>query len=155
LGELQVSGAVFPADQLRGQVLLHRGELFDVSKIRQGLESIRELYQSKGYIDVTSEPETTIEEENRIIDVLIKVDEEKQYRVGMVETHGLDPETERLLKSRLEGQVFDGVAFWNFFDEHKTALPKDVLLTDAIQLRRDVSSSSVDLTVDFRPCPKP
>ena len=45
LGELQISGAtVFPADQLRDQFLLRHGELFDVPKIRQGLESIGGLH---------------------------------------------------------------------------------------------------------------
>jgi len=156
LGELRVSGTrVFPADQLRDQFLLQHGELFDVPKIRQGLESIAKLYGSKGYIDATPEPDTTIDEKNGTIDVVIKVDEEKQYRVRMVETHGLALEAERLLKSRLEpGQVFDSVAFWKFFDEHKAALPQDVMLDDAIQVRRDISSATVDLTVDLRHCPE-
>ena len=156
LGELQVSGAtVFPAVQLRDQFLLRHGELFDVSKIRQGLESIGKLYGSKGYIDATPEPDTTIDEKNGIINLLIKVDEEKQYRVRMVETYGLDPETERLLKSRLEpGQVFYSVSFRNFFEEHKAALPTNASLHDAIQVHHDVRSAKVDLIVDFRPCPE-
>ena len=155
LGELQVSGAtVFPADELRDQFLLHRGELFDVTKIRQGMESIGRLYGSEGYIDVTPEPDTTVDEENGIIDLLIKVDEGGQYHVRMVETHGLDPKTERLLKSRFEpGQVFDSLAFRRFFDEQKAALPRGVSLNDAIQVRRDVRDASVDLSVDLRPCP--
>ena len=155
LGELQVSGAsVFPADEVRDQFLLHRGELFDVAKIRQGMESVGRLYGSKGYIDVTPEPDTTVDDENGIIDVLIKVDEGGQYHVRMVETHGLDPKTERLLKSRFEpGQVFDSVAFRKFFDEQKAALPLSVSLNDAIHVGRDVGDASVDLTVDFRPCP--
>jgi len=155
LGELQVSGAtVFPADELGDQFLLHRGELFDVAKIRQGLESIARLYGSKGYIDATPEPDTTVDEENGIIDVLIKVDEGGQYHVRMVETHGLDLKTERLLKSRFEpGQVFDSLGFRRFFDEQEAALPRGVSLNDAIQVLRDVGDASVDLSVDFRPCP--
>ncbi len=154
LGELQVSGAsVFPADQVRDQFLLHYGELFDVPKIRQGLESIGRLYGSKGYIDATPEPDSTVDEKNGIINLLIKVDEGKQYRVRMVETHGLDPETERLLKSRLElGQVFDSVSFRNFFEEHKAGLPANVSLRDAIRVHHDVRSASVDVIVDFRHC---
>jgi outer membrane protein assembly factor BamA len=155
-GELQVSGAtVFPADELRDQFLLHRGELFDVAKICQGLESIARLYGSKGYIDVTPEPDTTVvDQENGIIDVLIKVDEGGQYHVRTVETHGLDPKTERLLKSRFEpGQVFDSIAFMKFFDERKAAFPRGVSVNDAIHVRRDVEDASVDLTADFRPCP--
>jgi outer membrane protein assembly factor BamA len=154
-GGLQVSGAtVVPADELRDQFLLHRGELFDVAKIRQGLESIGRLYGSKGYIDATPEADTTVDDKNGIIDLLVKVDEGGQYRVRMLETHGLDPKTERLLKSRFEpGQVFDSVSFRKFFDEQKAALPRGVSLNDAIYVRRDVGDASVDLIVDFRPCP--
>ena len=86
--------------------------------------------------------------------MLIKVDEGGQYHVRMVETHGLDPKTERLLKSRFgPGQVFDSVAFRKFFDPQKAALPRGVSLNDAIYVRRDVGDASVDLTVDFRSCP--
>ena len=86
--------------------------------------------------------------------MLIKVDEGGQYHVRTVETHGLDPKTERLLKSRFEpGQVFDSLAFRRFFDEQKAALPRGVSLNDAIQVRRDVRDASVDLSVDLRPCP--
>jgi len=156
LGELRISGAtVFSPDQLRNEFLLRRGELFDVAKIRRGLQSIGRLYGSKGYIDATPEPDTTIDEKNGLIDLLVNVDEEKQYHVRMVETHGLDPKTEQLLKSQWEpGQVFDSVAFRRFFDEHQSGLPKDVLLNDAIQVRHDVDAASVDLIVDFRPGPK-
>jgi hypothetical protein len=38
------------------------------------MESIERLYGSKGWTDVTPEPDTTVEE-NGIIDVLVKVDE--------------------------------------------------------------------------------
>ncbi len=77
------------------------------------------------------------------------------WTLSDTQTYGLDPETERLLKSRLgPGQVFDSVTLWKFFDEHKAALPQDVLLNDAIQVRRDVGSASVDLIVDFGHCPK-
>ena len=134
--------------------MLHRGELFDVAKIRQGLESIGRLYGSKGYIDATPEPDTTVDDKNGIIDLLVKVDEGGQYHVRMVETHGLDLRTDRLLKSRFEpGQVFDSIAFRKFFDEQKAALPRGVSLNDAIHVRRDTGDASVDLTVHFRPCP--
>lgn len=72
----------------------------------------------------------------------------------MLETHGLAPKTERLLKSRLEpGQVFDSVALRKFFDEQKAALPWGASLNEAIHVRRDIGDASVDLTVDFRPGP--
>lgn len=48
---------------LRQQIALQEGEPFNVPKIRDGIEAIGKLYNSKGYIDATPEPDSTIDEE--------------------------------------------------------------------------------------------
>jgi hypothetical protein len=113
------------------------------------------LYGNNGFIDMAPEPEFSIDDERLLINVVFKVDEGKQYHVGTVEILGLKPQAERALKSQLgTRQVFDGSSFMNFFQEYNGGLPTDVSLDDAIQLRRDEPNASVDLLVDFRPCPK-
>ena len=74
------------------------------------------LYSGKGFIDMVPEPETKIDSKSLLIDVLLKVDEGKQFHVRTLEIHGLNPQGEQVLKSQLApGQVFDGSVFWNFF----------------------------------------
>lgn len=100
-------------------------------------------------------PEINIDVKNLLIDVLFKVDEGKQYHVRDVEIHGIDPQAERALKSQFGyGRVFDVAPFRNFFEEHKSGLPTDVSLDDAIQVRRDLANASVDIVLDFAPVPK-
>ena len=156
LDEIHFSGAtVFTAAELRASFSLHHEDLFDASEIRKGMESMTRLYNRKGFIDMVPQPETNIDSKRLLIDVLLKVDEGKQFHVRTLEIHGLNPQGEQALKSQLEpGQVFDGSVFWNFFEEHKAEVPTDVSFDDVIQIRRDVANSSVDLIVDFRPCPK-
>jgi hypothetical protein len=92
----------------------------------------------RGFIDMVPWPEINIDVKNLLIDVLFKVDEGKQYHVRDVEIHGIDPQAEQALKSQFGyGQVFDVAPFRNFFEEHKSGLPTDVSLDDAIQVRRD------------------
>ena len=82
--------------------------------------------------------------------MLFKVDEGKQYHVRDVEIHGIDPQAEQALKSQFGyGQVFDVAPFRNFFEEHKSGLPTDVSLDDAIQVRRDLANASVDIVFGF------
>jgi len=51
--------------------------------------------------------------------------------------------------------VIDSKRAFNFGEvQHKAEVPTDVSFDDVIQIRRDVANSSVDLIVDFRPCPK-
>jgi outer membrane protein assembly factor BamA len=82
---------LFADDLLRQQFHLKEGDLFDGTKIREGLEAIGRLYGSEAYIDATPEPETTIDEKNLRIDLLIKVDEQKSYRIAKIEF--LSPDT--------------------------------------------------------------
>jgi hypothetical protein len=105
---------------------------------------------------MVAQVETTIVGESLLIDVHFKVDEGKQYDVRTVEIHGLNLQTEEALKSQLEpGRVFDSSSLWNLLKEHNAGLPTDMPFDDAIKVRRDVASTSVDVLIDFRPCPKP
>jgi outer membrane protein assembly factor BamA len=157
LDEIHFSGeTVFAAAELRASFSLHHGDLFDPSEIRAGMESMKKLYDGKGFIDMVPQPETNIDEKSGLIDVLLKVDEGNQFHVRTVEIFGLDLQVEQSLKSQLvPGQVFDERLFWNLLEQDKAAVPTDVTFRDLIQVRRDATSSSVDLLVDFRPCPKP
>jgi hypothetical protein len=61
-------------DNRRGSNPWRALRLSGQTKILYGMESIGRLYGNKGWIDVTAEPDTTVEE-NGMIDVLVKVDE--------------------------------------------------------------------------------
>src|SRR5437879_4389351 len=52
LGEIRFRRAtVFPAAQLRSVFLLRRGELFDSTKFSRGLDDLRKLYGTRGYVN--------------------------------------------------------------------------------------------------------
>jgi outer membrane protein assembly factor BamA len=157
LDEIHFSGAtVFTAAELRASFSLHHEDLFDASEIRKGMESMTSLYGRKGFIDMVAQVDTTINGKSLLIDVHFKVDEGKQYDVRTVEIHGLNLQAEEALKSQLEpGRVFDSSSLWNLLKEHNAGLPTDMSFDDAIKVRRDVASTSVDVFIDFRPCPKP
>ena len=81
----------------------------DQSKLREDLDSIRELYQNKGYIEVEI-PETRIERlTNGDINLVVTIHEGAQYRVGTLNFQGTqvftDAEIRRFLKMK-EGAVY-------------------------------------------------
>jgi outer membrane translocation and assembly module TamA len=99
LGEIRFKNAeLFSSAELREAFLLRKGDVFDVSKIREGLESISRLYFSKGYADMVAGPETTLSEDKRTVDVLIRIDEGMQYRIRGVDVLGLPKRAEDLLR---------------------------------------------------------
>lgn len=160
LGHLQFGSAsdsslLFPEAVLRQQVHLQEGDVFDVSKIRDGLGAIGRLYGSKGYIDATPEPDTTIDEKDSRVDLFIKVDEEQRYIISKIVLLGLDSRAQNKLTLPQEnGSPFNSALWSNFFEENKPHLPIDASPSKNIQVRRDITSGTVDITLDFRPCLK-
>jgi outer membrane protein assembly factor BamA len=121
LGNLQFASVSdkplqFSEALLRQQIHLQKSDLFNVTKIRDGLVAIGKLYGSKGYIDATPEPDTTIDEKSSRIDLLINVDEQKPYRVAKIELLGLGMKTQNEPSAPQEiGDFFNPVLWQNFF----------------------------------------
>lgn len=147
----------FPPAELRKLIPLREGQLFNVEKIRGGLDALRKMYGTKGYIDFTAQPITEVEDTfPPRISLVIELDQQKQFRVGRIEVLGLDRSKEGLLKWKLRPRdVFNVQLFEDFFKDNKSLLPADVSPGD-VQHNRDARRGTVDLVFDFRtfPCPQ-
>lgn len=145
----------FADDLLRRQMPLKEGELFDVSKIREGLDAIGRLYRARGYIDITPVPETTVDEERSRIDLLIKLDQQQQYTIAKIAFLGLDSVTQNQLKVPQEiGDTFDPALWKKFFEENKPKLPPDAAWDKNKRVFRNNANGTIEIALDFRPCPK-
>jgi Surface antigen variable number repeat len=115
LGEIHFEKAnVFPSARLEDLFPLRRGDLFSVTKIGDGLESLRNLYGTEGYINVVATPTPLIDESRRIISLVIFVDEGRPYNFGKLYLEGIEPDagTARALLdswSSLEGKRYNPV----------------------------------------------
>jgi outer membrane protein assembly factor BamA len=149
-GPLQFSPAV-----LRGLVPLQTGELFNVAMIRTGLDNLRRAYVREGYIDMTAEPVSDIDDAHGTIDVVLKINQEAQYRVGRIELLGVNVTTQQKLMDSLpkSGQVFDGTRVRDFFTQNRPILPPDASTND-VNVSRDQKSRTVAITFDLRTCPQ-
>src|SRR5438094_675533 len=78
-------------------------------------ETIRRLNGSNGYIDATPEPDTTIYEKYSRIDLLIKMDQQKPYRIAKLEFVGLPTKTQSELTPPQQIGDFFNPALWRAF----------------------------------------
>jgi hypothetical protein len=142
LGELRFENAsVFPQDDIRRQVGMMTGEPFDVAKVRKAIESITALYSTKGYIDATIEPRMDVDDKKQLINLTLRVSEETQYSVGMVEILGLEDGAKNRLVDRLQpGRVFDASVLHSFLEADGRNVALD----------RHVHDGIVDVVLDAR-----
>jgi outer membrane protein assembly factor BamA len=143
----------FPRDQLRALIPLKDGEIFTTKAIRDGLAALRLAYSSRGYIDVTAQPLTEIDDDSRQISLTLEIDQEQQIRISKVEIFGLSRKLEKTLRSQFKpGDVFNPGAINEFYARYKSALPPDASPKD-VTVQPDRKSQTVSLVFDFRPCP--
>ena len=140
---------------LRSLVPIHRGELFSTAKVRTGLENIGSAYGREGYVDMSSEVDTQVDVDSRTIDMVIKIDQQMQYRVGSIEFLGVSAGTqERLMKSLPKpGDVFDASKLNEFFKVNRTILPPDASRDD-VKVECDNKMRTVRIVFDLRVCPQ-
>jgi len=94
-GDIRIESAdsgyplVISPEVLRDLIPLQRGKLFSVEKVRSGLQNLALAYGREGYVDMTPEPDTEVHEDRKTVDLVVKIDQQAQYRVGSIEFLGV------------------------------------------------------------------
>lgn len=141
---------------LRSMFPLKDGDIFSREKIAKGLENLRKAYGQYGYINFTSVPNTTFDDEKKTANLEIDVDEGKQFYVRRIEFAGNTTTRDKVIRRELaleEGGIYDS-HLWelsllrlnqlSYFDQLK---PDDPNVTEK---RLDEKNGYVDLTLHVK-----
>ncbi|MDD5541676.1 MAG: outer membrane protein assembly factor BamA [Acidobacteriia bacterium] len=152
LGTLTITGnKLFSEEQVRSVISLKSGDVFSVGKIRKAFDNLRKAYGERGYINETTLPDQTFDDEKKTVDFAIKFDEDKQFFVHRIEFTGNTTTRDKVIRREMmleEGAVYN-TRLWElsllrinqlgFFNPVKTGKDDDVKLNE-----RD---GTVDLTL--------
>jgi len=147
--------SVFPVDILRRQFRMEDFDVFDVSKVREGLENLQRLYSARGYIDSSAGPDVTIDQEQRLIILTLGLYEGTQFSLGTVEVLGVREPWKSQIKARLRAAGTGGLAGTSkILKDFAAVLPADASAAD-LAVSRDLQKGLVHLTLDVRSCLDP
>jgi len=148
--------AVSNTRALRSVFPIKDGDIFNRDKIAKGLEELRKQYGALGYINFTSVPDTQIDEDKKLVNLTIDVDEGKQFYVRRIEFQGNTTTRDKVIHREIaleEGQVYNS-KLWElsllrlnqlgYFEQLK---PDDPNTTDR---RLDEKNGTVDLTLKVK-----
>jgi hypothetical protein len=144
----------FPSPELRKLFLLQDGDTFSTSKIREGIEALKQLYGAHGYIEFVALPLTDVDDEKREISLIMELSESKQFRISKVEVLGDPPGALRGISSEfIGGRIVDGVSLNDATKriESRAGCARE----RSLRARKDERAGTVEITFDFRPCPLP
>jgi outer membrane protein insertion porin family len=138
---------------LRSLFPMKDGDIFSREKIGKGLENLRKAYGEAGYINFTSVPDTKFDDEKKIVNLIIDVDEGKQFYVRRIEFQGNSTTRDKVIRREIaleEGQVYNS-RYWElsllrlnqlgYFEQLK---PDDPNTTER---HLDEKAGTVDLTL--------
>jgi len=158
LGTITFKNNKAVADQkaLRSLFAIKDGDIFSREKVAKGLENLRKAYGELGYINFTSVPDTKFDDDKKIVNLEIDVDEGKQFYVRRIEFQGNTTTRDKVIRREIaleEGQIYNS-HYWElsllrlnqlgYFDQLK---PDDPNTTDR---KLDEKAGTVDLTLKVK-----
>ena len=108
--------AVSNIKALRALFPIKDGDIFAREKVAKGPGNLRKAYGQLGYINFTSVPNTTFDEEKKLVSLDIDVDEGKQFYVRRIEFAGNTTTRDKVIRREIvleEGQVYNE-RLWKF-----------------------------------------
>lgn len=158
LGKITFKGnkAITNTAALRSLIPLKDGDIFSREKISKGMENLRKAYGEYGYINYTGLPDTTFDEDKKLVNVEFDIEEGKQFSVRRIEFQGNTTTRDKVIRRELaleEGGVYSS-RLWelsllrlnqlSYFDQLK---PDDPNVTDK---KLDEKNGQVDLTLHVK-----
>lgn len=155
LKEVRWNGvAAFQERDLIKTLGLRPWDLVSRSKLSSGLEAIRKLYASRGYIAFSAVPETQFDDTAHCITLQIGVREEGPFHFGTLSIEGLDHGSSRKLQQvwqQMHEQPYSPEKLRGFFEKFVPGMPPGADPLDYSNSSIDLDSHTVDIFLSFLP----
>lgn len=161
LGDLKFASAdpdqslIFRPEDLARLFPMKKGDIFSTAKLRKSLDTYKDLYGGRGYIDFTPNPDPQPDPQHPgVMNLTMTFDQQKQYFVRRIEFTGNTTTRDKVIRREIaldEGQVYNK-RLWDlsilrlnqlgYFDTIKDA--------DNTTLTRDTKNGQVDILLKVK-----
>ena len=111
IGEVKVSGSKALDEGVIRLVLgLVPGQIYNETALRKGFENLRKVYGARGYVNFTPTPVQDLDEEKKLVNLSINIDEDRQFTVHRINITGNTKTRDKVIRREVlveEGQVFN------------------------------------------------
>jgi outer membrane protein assembly factor BamA len=153
LAEIKFTGnKTLSTDELRQMFSLHAGDVFDVEKVRLGIDNLRKQYSAKGFFDCVPVP-TTEKTSAAEVTVTFAIEEGIQYRMGELKIGGPSDLAQKLAASweLKPGEPYDLDYLEKFLTQSRELLPEGFDNERDVLWLRDCSDNTVNVTIELDP----
>ena len=111
MGELKFEGlTVLKEDYVRSFFKTKEDEVYNDGRFKKAYEKLRDVYGSLGYFQWTGGTDRKPDAERKVVDVTVKMEEDKQYFLGKLNFIGNDSTRDKVIRREIymnEGDVFN------------------------------------------------
>lgn len=89
---------------------IKEGEIYSEKKLKKGFEKLRDAYGAQGYFQYTGFTRRTPNPDKKTVDLVLDINEDKQYFVGKINFAGNDSTRDKVIRREVyltEGDVFN------------------------------------------------
>jgi len=109
---LEIKGDdTIPHDEVKKSLLTKKGDIYNVSQLRQDIVTVTDLYSTKGFAYADVNPVTQIDDQTRTVTLSVDIDKGKKVYVGKINMLGNIKTRDNVIRREFrlkEGEVFDG-----------------------------------------------
>lgn len=135
VGNIDFKGdLLLPKAEYFKRMTVHKGEVFNRSKLGRDIEKLNDLYKDAGYAYVNITPETAIDAATRKIDVVFDVQKGDLVRFGRINIRGNTKTRDKVIRREL--RVYEGELY------NQTRLNRSKALVQALGFFEKVDLSS-------------
>jgi outer membrane protein insertion porin family len=111
MGDLKFEGLkVLKEEFVRSFFKMKPGDVYNDSRFKKAYEKLRDVYGSLGYFQWTGGTQRTPDPARKVVDVTVRMEEDKQYFVGQINFTGNDSTRDKVIRREIylnEGEVFN------------------------------------------------
>ena len=154
LGRVVIRGnKLFKTEQMSGVLQMKQGDIFNLSKVRKGLENYRKIYGAYGYINFTATPDPEEDPKRHIINLALDFEEGKQFRVHRIEFSGNTKTRDKVIRRELmvdEGSTFN-TTLWDYSVMRMNQLGFfDEIKKEDYDIKQNAQNQTVDVNVKVK-----
>ena len=116
VGDVKITGNKALNDTAVKAVLgLNPGQVYNESLLRKGFDNLKKIYGARGYVNFTPVPVQDVDEEKKLVNLTINIDEDRQFTVNRIAFSGNTTTRDRVIRREImvnEGDVFNS-SLWD------------------------------------------
>ena len=116
VGDVKITGNKALNDTAIKAVLgLNPGLVYNESLLRKGFDNLKKIYGARGYVNFTPVPVQDVDEEKKLVNLTINIDEDRQFTVNRIAFSGNTTTRDKVIRREImvnEGDVFNS-SLWD------------------------------------------